>query len=148
MGQFRFGSGVPGAKSYRWYADSCWFGRDLGLSQPVDRCFLAASLASDMLACVGCELLYYWSIPSVGGIVAQHSMTSLKRVTYGFSRNRVFIHVQVLCFSTFYGRLQAFYQLDNRRSEAPVGLQFADLLEQMITLAEDRLETGWSKVRK
>jgi len=33
--------------------------------------------------------------------------------------------------------IDAFYQLDNRRSEAPVGLQFADLLEQMITLAED-----------
>ena len=48
----------------------------------------------------------------------------------------------VLCFITFSGQLQAFYQLDNRRSEAPVGLQFADLLEQMITLAEDRLETG------
>ena len=33
--------------------------------------------------------------------------------------------------------LEAFYQLDNRRSEVPVGVEFADLLEQLIALAED-----------
>eukprot|EP00913_Durusdinium_trenchii_P004237 g3928.t1 len=33
--------------------------------------------------------------------------------------------------------IDAFYQLDDRKTEPPVGVQFADLLEQFITLAED-----------